>query len=52
MILTDDNEKLHCEKITVEFMAKLALPTGKTGLKHQAHMIGMRPSSSNRTDTL
>ena len=46
VILTDDNEKLHCEKITVEFMAKLALPTGKIGLKNQAHMIGMRNSST------
>ena len=43
VILTDDDEKLHCENITVEFMAKYA---ASKSLSQQAHMIGMRNSSS------
>ena len=43
IILTDDDQKLHCSNITVEFMAKY---TGTKSLAAQAHMIGMRNSSS------
>ena len=43
IILTDDDKKLHCANITVEFMAKY---TGTKTLAAQAHMIGMRNSSS------
>ena len=46
VILTDDDDKLHCKNITVEFMAKLQLTNGKTALAAQAHMIGMRNSST------
>ena len=43
IILTDDDAKLHCENITVEFMAKYA---ASKSLSQQAHMIGMRNASS------
>ena len=46
IILTDDDAKLHCANITAEFMCKFTPTSGKTGLKDQAHMIGMRNSAS------
>ncbi len=46
IVLVDDDAKLHCTNITVEFMAKLALPRGKKSLDHWAHMVVMRNSSS------
>lgn len=43
VVLAEDDAKLHCANITVEFMAKYA---SSKNLLQQAHMIGMRNSSS------
>ena len=54
-VLVSDNEKLHCEHITVECMAKIAL-RGKTSLKNQTHLLTMRnadqASTPNQTTNL
>ena len=41
-VLVTDNEALHCERITVECLMKVALSPGKTQLKNWTHLLTMR----------
>ena len=41
-VLVTDNEALHCERITVECLMKVALAPGKTQLKNWTHLLTMR----------
>ena len=55
-VLVTDDERLHCEHITVECFAKIVLAPGKTKLKNQTHLLTMRnadmASTPNKTKNI
>ena len=48
-VLVTDDDALHCEHITVECFAKVALQNGKTGLKNWTHLLVMRNADQAST---
>ena len=55
-VLVTDNDALHCERITVECMMKVALGNGKTQLANWTHLLTMRnadmASTPNQTKNI
>ena len=55
-VLVTDNDALHCERITVECMMKVALDNGKTALANWTHLLTMRnadmASTPNQTKNM